>query len=191
MSTSLIYPAIDAAIAAFETGGNPQSAAALANNPGALTAPGGQLTTQEVAAGATGTTAVAGGQYLATFPTAAQGQQAEDNLVAYYAGQGDTLSQLITNWSIGPGGTPTQTTQNYINSVVAAVPGSSASTPVSQLAGVGSSSGTSGGITGALSSISSAIGSLSWGRVGAFILGAVLIVGAVILIGKSDLGRDV
>lgn len=180
-SSTLQFPALDAAIAAFETGGNPNSAAALANNPGAI-----QPGTFASQYGAVGATNVANGQQIANFPTAAQGQAAEDALVGYYANQGDTVQQLIQNWSVGPNGTPTQVTQNYVNSVVGSVPGATASTPVSQLAGVGSSSSTSGGGTsGALSSIQAALTGFSWGRVAAFLVGAVGIIGAIVLFRKD------
>lgn len=180
MGSSLVYPGIDAAIAAFETGGSPTSAAAQANNPGAIQ-PGAFATRY----GATGSMAVAGGQSIAVFPNTAQGQAAEDALVQNYANQGDTIQQLIQNWSIGPLGTPTQTTTNYINSVASAV-GASPSTPVSQLAGVG-------GVSGATSSIASGISNwfgstgITWGRIGAFLLGLIAVAGALFLLGKTEI----
>lgn len=182
-SSALQFPGIDAAIAAFETGGSPTSAASLANNPGALTAPGGLLTQGEISAGATGTAAVANGQYLATFPTAAQGSAAEDAQVGYYAGQGDTISQLISNWSIGPNGTPTETTANYIQSVASAV-GVPASTAVSALAGVGTAATGAAATAGTcgLMTPGACFTGFSWGRVAAFVLGTVAIIGAVFML---------
>ena len=175
-SSALQFPGIDAAIAAFESGGNPSAASVIANNPGALQP--GAFATQY---GATGAMAVAGGQQIATFPTAAAGTAAEDALVGYYAGQGDTISQLVQNWSVGPNGTPTQTTTNYTNSVASAV-GVPASTPVSQLAGVGSSAIAAAPGTCSWSNPSACFSSFSWGRVGAFALGLIGIVGAVFLL---------
>jgi hypothetical protein len=174
---ALQFPALDAAIAAFESGGNPNSAPSLAMNPGAIQS--GTFATQH---GATGSMAVAGGQSIATFPDAATGTAAQDSLVAKYAAQGDTVQQLIQNWSVGPNGTPTQTTANYVTSVVAAVPGATASTPVSQLAGVASGVAATTTGTCGITNPSACFAGFSWGRVAAFALGIVAVIGAIILL---------
>ena len=186
-SPSLVFPAIDAAIAQFESGGNPAAASVQANNPGALQP--GAFATQY---GATGAMAVAGGQQIATVPTAAAGAAAQDALVQNYASQGDTIAQLIQNW-VGPNSPAPTSYQNFVANAV----GQPASTPVSQLAGVAPSSSASAAgapATGGLASTWSALTqladyldnffgtSISWGRVAAFLLGLIVIVGGLFLL---------
>lgn len=197
MTPTLSFPAIDQAIANFEGFGTPGTLAQRNNNPGNLMY--GSFATSH---GASGAVASPGG-ILAVFPDATTGAAAEDALVSQYANQGYTIQGLINAWAPGtaPGNTP-QSTQNYVNNV-ASIVGVPASTPLSQVAGVSPTTGqinlpgvTQGsspsllssilsGITGpsltpGLPSLTGALG-FSWGRVGAFLIGIVAIIGALYL----------
>lgn len=103
------YPAIDAAITQFETGGSSSSIGMRNNNPGNLVysswmapygcSPGG-----------------AGG--FATCPTLDAGNQILDYRVSQLVDQGDSVSQLINTWASPsyPGNTQASY-QNYVNYV--------------------------------------------------------------------------
>lgn len=173
---ALQFPTLDAAIASFEGFGTPGTLATVNNNPGNLIYNG---YTQNL--GATGSN-----QGFAVFPDSVTGANAEDNLVGYYAGQGDTIQQLINSWAppTAPGNSTASTT-NYVNSVSQAV-GGSPSTPVSSLAGAAPSSTTSS-VAGFLSALSNPAGAVanslgaSWSRIAAFVLGLIFIAAGLYL----------
>lgn len=192
--SALQFPTLDAAIASFEGFGTPGTLATVNNNPGNLIYNG---YTQNL--GATGSN-----QGFAVFPDSVTGANAEDNLVGYYAGQGDTIQQLINSWAppTAPGNSAASTT-NYVNSVSQAV-GGNPSTPVSSLVGQGATTGnTNGGYTSAFPALSNFLDMLgvpggptatgatgttangivgfSWSRVAAFVLGLIFIAAGLYL----------
>jgi hypothetical protein len=179
------FPGIDSAISKFEGFGTPGAPTITnANNPGALQA--GSF------ANANGATGALNG--FAVFPDVATGTAAEDALVQSYANQGYTVDQMINAWApaTAPGNSPESTT-NYVNSVANSL-GASPSTPISSLAGVPSSPApTPGGfsITNPSTWLGAAAnaylnptgqgGAVSWSRVGAFILGLIMIAAGLYL----------
>lgn len=100
------YPDIDALLAKFEGFGKDGTLATVNNNPGNLIS--GPFSTAQ---GATGTNSG-----FATFPDPATGFAAADALVTKYANQGLTLQELINKWSPpdAAGNTPAST-QNYMD----------------------------------------------------------------------------
>jgi len=180
---SLQFPNLDAAIAKFEGFGDPNSLAARNNNPGNLI-PGAFSTSH----GATGSNSG-----FAVFPDLATGLSAEDSLVASYANKGATISDLINAWAppTAPGNSP-QATQNYIDSVAQSL-GVSSDTPVSTLKGApGDSTSTASTLAQTLQSIlglgygnafplMNQTGALSYSRIGAFLVGMILIAGGIYL----------
>jgi hypothetical protein len=175
---SLQFPGLDAAIAHFEdpTG---TGAATRANNPGAIQY--GQYALAHGAVGANGS--------LAIFPDSVTGTSAEDALIQNYANQGVTVSDMINSWAPpnAPGNSP-QSTNNYVQSVANTL-GVPSTTPVSQLAGVVAPPGGSTSPTQSQSLLGKVVssylnpggGPVTWGRVGAFLLGLILIVAGLYL----------
>jgi hypothetical protein len=198
MATSgLQFPNLDAAIAAFEGYGTAGTVATRQNNPGNLVA--GPFSSSYGGTGTPGS--------IATFPNAAAGLAAEDALVQQYESQGYSVGELINAWapSTAPGNSPAST-QNYTNYVSQQL-GVSPTTPLSSLAGSTSAStapasSLSNAATIGTQLLNSLLGSnipatiatgtptplpsstlfgVSFGRIGGFILGFVLIVGAIYL----------
>src|SRR5574337_481095 len=175
---ALSFPALDNAIAQFEGFGKSGTIATLQNNPGDLAY--GNFASQHGAVGP-------GINNIAVFPSAATGTAAEDALVSEYANQGATIQDLISKWAPpnAPGNTP-QSTQNYINFVTGQL-GVSADTPVSSTGanspapGAGSSGPTASSITSSISNVLNPFSGFSPGRLGAFILGLILIAGGIYL----------
>jgi len=184
---SLAFPSLDAAIGQAEGFGTPDAIPTLANNPGDLVA--GPFAT---AHGATGSITAAGGQQIATFPSVDQGTAAEDALIANNY-TGGSLQDLATGWLKGS----SQAAQDQYASNLSSILGVPSSTPVSQLAGSGSPSAagvaapiTAGGIlsslTGAATNMAAnATSFVLFGvpitRAAAFILGLIVIAGAIFL----------
>lgn len=197
---------MDSAIATAEGFGTPNATTInAANNPGAiLYGPFAQ------SQGATGSLMSGAGANLAVFPTVAQGESAEDALVGEYAANGLTLQQLGQTWACGSDTTcqSSQANQNYV-STLAQQTGVPATTPLTSLSGAnpGSPPATTGSaasnaITNAFTwggmlnpstwnpfssssgsnpSSSSSTSGFSWGRIGAFLLGLIVIAGAIYL----------
>lgn len=181
----LAFPSLDAAIGKAEGFGPPGAIPTLANNPGDLIA--GPFAT---AHGATGAITAAGGQQIATFPNVDQGTAAEDALVANNY-TGGSINDLAAGWLSG---SPASAQQNWANTVASQL-GVPATASVTSLAGGGSpsSSGVAApssspgvlqsafnylttGTTGGLSGLG-----FTWTRVAAFILGLIVLAGAIFL----------
>lgn len=189
----LLFPGIDAGIAHFEGFGQPNVPATVNNNPGNIIC--SAFATNHGATGCNGS--------YATFPDVTTGLSATDALVSNYAGQGDTLDQLINSWvpPTAPGNSVagTQSYSDYLSNLL----GVSSSTPLSNLQGVQpptSLTTTSTGAPSAIGSILSTIGGsilsqlpggavlgastilgISVSRVAAFFAGLILIAGGIYL----------
>jgi hypothetical protein len=180
----LAFPQLDAAIGTAEGYGKPGAIPTLAQNPGDLVA--GPFAT---AHGATGAITAANGQQIATFPDFTTGQAAEDALVANNY-TGGSISDLAANWLAG---SPAADQQNWANTVASQL-GVPASTPVTSLAGGGSPqasgvaapSSSPGWAQSAINFITGNSGTVSgtgftWSRVAAFMLGLIVLAGAIFL----------
>lgn len=189
--SALSYSGIDAAIATFEGYGQAGTIATNQNNPGNLV-----YNSTTASLGATG----AGTNGIAIFPNETTGFEAENAVVANYANNGATIQSLIESWAPPSAGNPNDA--NYIN-YVASQTGASASTPVSSLQGINASSAPSSWsqtlqniFTGLLPAYGQGFGqtavnsqnsgsnwwnSLSFGNIGGFLLGLILIAGALFL----------
>jgi len=183
----LAFPTLDAAIGQAEGFNTLGSIPNLANNPGDLIA--GPFAT---AHGATGSIASQGGQQIAVFPNVSQGTAAEDALIANNY-SGGSIQDLATSWLSGS----SQAAQAQYASNLSSILGVPASTPVSSLAGSGSP--TSSGVAAPTASSSSpsfaqqaanflttgstnpAFGNVTWGRAAGFILGLIVLAGAIFL----------
>lgn len=202
-SQPLAFPTIDSFIAKLEGFGTPNATTINnANNPGSII-PG----TFATAHGATGVMYTAGGQPVAVFPDALTGTAAEDALVQQYANNGASITDLVNAWAppTAPGNSP-GATQNYINNL-ASMLGVSPTSPVTsaeqaydQSHGItpGSTSSASSPITtaatsgitnavlnalglGAFAGTSGSSSAFSFARIGAFVLGFILIAGGLYL----------
>jgi hypothetical protein len=201
-SSPLTFPGIDAAIAQFEGFGKAGSIATVNNNPGNLMY--GTFAQQH---GATGYVLTPGGN-IATFPDVGTGSAAEDALVNNYATKGATLNDLINAWAppTAPGNS-NAATQNYAAYVANSL-GVDPTTSVSSLAGVGGSTtpGTPSSLASTiLNSIQSFLslgygnafplmnqtGLLTYSRIGAFLLGLILIAGGIYLFKPVQQGVSV
>lgn len=179
MTPTLQYPGVDSAISKFEGFGTPQAPTITqANNPGAL-----QYSPFAIKNGAVGSL-----NGFAIFPDQTTGTGAEDALVQSYANQGFSIDQMINAWApaTASGNSPAST-QNYVNSVANTL-GASPATPVSSLAGVTSAAPTSSpGVANTLLNAylnpfgTSASGTVTFARIGAFILGFILIAAGLYL----------
>jgi hypothetical protein len=184
---TLAFPSLDAAIAQAEGYNTAGSIPNLANNPGDLVA--GPFAT---AHGATGSITAAGGQQIAVFPAGTNlGAQAEDDLIANNY-TGGSIQDLATSWLSGS--SPATQTQ-WANNVSTAL-GVPASTPVTSLAG-GTASPAATGVAAPSTSPSltqQAMNAVTSGnlasfvlfgvpvtRAAAFILGLIVIAGAIYL----------
>lgn len=185
----LQYPSLDSAIGTAEGFGKPGTIPTLANNPGDIIA--GSFATSH---GAIGAITAAGGQQIAVFPSSDSGMAAADALVANNY-NGGSLSDLARGW-LGASADQSDV-DNYSNTLSKAL-GVPASTPVTSLAGGGSPSTTGvaaptipGKIQSAIDSVKAAAGSatsfalfgpgVSWGRAAGFILGLIVLAGAIFL----------
>lgn len=194
----LQYPAFDALIAQFEGFGQAGVPATVNNNPGNLIA--GDFSTAHGAVAQNGPFAV--------FPDVATGTAAQDALVSHYANQGLTIDQLIQKWSPGnaTGNTPagTQSYSDFLSTGLG-VPGTTTITDAQKkTTDVSTSSPTSISptqSTSILGQINNAVftwlngrapgqtsaeatgqqAAFTFARVGAFILGFVLIAGGLYL----------
>lgn len=200
---ALVFPGVAQGIATLEGYGTPGAPATTNNNPGNITC--GAFAN---ANGASGCSYTSSGQPVAVFPDINTGAGALNTLIGNYANQGDTLQQLVNSWvpPTAPGNSASATS-NYANNLASSL-GVSANTPVSSLAGVnppGSSlspttgsiatPGTIANLLNGLSCVTNPFGSgcsasqlagssiagLSFARVGAFLLGLLLIVGGIYL----------
>jgi hypothetical protein len=187
-TSGLVFPNLDAAIAAFEGYGTQGTIATRQNNPGNLVA--------GAFASSYGGVATSGSS-IATFPTAAQGLAAEDALVQQYDSEGYNVQELINAWAPpNASGNSPASTQNYINYVsqnLGVSPTTSLSSLASTSATPASSLSNAAGIGTQLlqsilgsnlpatitTGIPSPAGSFS--RVAAFGLAFVLIIGAIFL----------
>lgn len=193
-SPTLAFPSIDAAIAQMEGYNTPGTIAQTQNNPGNLVY--GPFAQQY---GAT-----PGTNGIATFPSAAQGLQAQDALVQYYANKGSTISDLLNAWA--PASVPGNDPTGYAN-YVAEQAGTNPNTPLSSLNSNQTPltfQGLFNAITGAYSGIPldaglgqtiinsspysngqaqpGGNGSITAGRIAAFILGLIFIVAGLFLL---------
>jgi hypothetical protein len=184
----LQFPGVDQQIAQFEGWGQAGVPATVNNNPGNLAA--GPFAYAHGATGQNGN--------FATFPDVQTGVQAEDALVESYAQKGDTLSQMINAWApaTAPGNSQ-QSTQNYVNYVSGNLnvdpntPVASITGPSVQSSGAGGGS-TAGGVGSAiLSGINQGLfggalggGTSSFDRIGAFVLG-LIVIGAALFMFRS------
>lgn len=184
----LQYPSLDAAIGTAEGFGKPGTIPTLANNPGDIVS--GDFAT---AHGAIGSITAAGGKQIAVFPNSDVGTQAQDALVSNnYAG--GTLADLAQKW-LGTDADPNDV-QSYAASLSQTL-GVPASTPVTSLAGGGSPSTgvaappSTGVVQGAINAVTGAVTNaaafslfgpgVSWGRAAAFLLGLIVLAGAIFL----------
>lgn len=112
LGASLQYPAIDAAIAQFETGGSPTAVGNRNNNPGNLV-----FSSWESQFGCT----AGGSGGFALCPTPEAGQAILDYRVSQLVSQGDSISELLDVWASPtyPGNTQASY-DNYVASVAAA-----------------------------------------------------------------------
>lgn len=192
---ALNYPVLDSLISQFEGFGKEGVPATVNNNPGNIIA--GSFAT------AHGATGVNNG--FAVFPDPITGAQATDALIGHYDSMGLSVSDLINKWAPGsaPGNTPAGT-QSYIDFVSGKL-GVPADTPInvaekktpenggSTTGGSSSPSITQRIFQGALDTVAPGMGTLlgsttsggtpalSFGRIGAFILGFVFIAGGLYL----------
>jgi hypothetical protein len=169
---SVSFPGIDAAISKFEGFGTPQAPSITqANNPGAI-----QFGQFAAAHGATGSL-----NGFAIFPDTTTGTAAEDALVKSYADQGLTIDQMINSWAPpNAPGNSLDSTKNYVNSVAASM-GVTPDTTVASLQGAGSPVAGSPSLLSKITSAALFGPGYSWARVGAFLLGLVLIVAGLYL----------
>lgn len=180
----LQYPTLDSAIGTAEGFGKPGTIPTLANNPGDLIA--GPFATSH---GAIGSITAAGGQQIAVFPNVDAGRNAQDALIANNY-TGGTLSDFARNWL---GTSADQSDVDAYAGNISKALGVPASTPVASLAGGGSpqATGVAAPTTSltdkAINAISSASSfalfgpGVSWERAAAFILGLIVLAGAIFL----------
>jgi hypothetical protein len=166
------YRTLAEAMAVHEGYGKPGTLATVNNNPGNIIA--GTWATQQGAIGSN--------RGFAIFPNSDAGFAAQEALIEHYADAGYSLDQLVTAWAppTAPGNSQASTTA-YQQAVSKAmnVPGS---TKVSQLAGLEPNS-SSMSITDAIKNFFTPewASDSSWGRIGAFLLGLILIGGGLYL----------
>lgn len=172
---ALQFGNLDAAIAQAEGYNIPGTIPSLANNPGDIIA--GPFAS---AHGATGSITAAGGQQIATFPDPATGLSATDALVASkVAGGAMDITSLAQSW-LGSSASPADVS-NYAGNIAGAL--TAAGTPASPSTALSSLStaagGTSSNLLGKIAS--NVIGpNISFGRVGAFIVGLLFILGGIL-----------
>jgi len=185
----LQFPNTVGAIADFEGFNTIGSLASLNNNPGNLMY--GTFAQQHSAVGED-----ANG--FAIFPNSMAGFSAADQLVSVRANNGFTIADLINKWAPpdAPGNTA-DSTNNYINFVSKKL-GVSADTPISLAEsghGVDDLPGAHGGIAPSADNPGNTRGfdflpSLSASRIAAFVVGVLLILGAVLLFARNtDTGQ--
>lgn len=176
----LAFPNLDFAIGKAEGFGKPGAIPTMAHNPGDVTA--GPFAS---AHGAIGSMTAEGGQQIAVFPDTATGYAATDALISQkYAG--GSIDDLAAGWLAG---SPAQSQQNWSDTVSGAL-GVKPSTAVSQL-GAGAPTDSGPGIAqrvinavtgGATQAATNAVfGGVSWSRVAGFILGLIVLAGAIFL----------
>jgi hypothetical protein len=193
---------LDEAMAAFEGFGKPGTIATNQNNPGNLSC--GPWSEQH---GATG----CGTGNIATFPDVPTGSKAMSDLIGVYAGSGYTLSEMIGKWSPASGaGNSPESTQNYIDFVSGKL-GVDPNVKVSDIsggqgfwtklgcmiavtdeakkfcesgqsaAGFGDSTPSKCGSLDFACKVGEMFSGFSFGRIGAFVLGLILIAGGLYL----------
>lgn len=193
MSSSLQYPTLDAAIAQAEGFNTPGTIAANQHNPGNLV-----YNDYTKSLGATG----AGSKGIAIFPDDQTGLSAEDSLVSTYAAKGLTIDQLSENWAPATAPGNDANTPSTWASNVASYLGVSGSTPTQALAGQSQGPGVTGKIkdlasgvlqnafpsgadigklAGAANSTIATLFGISISQFGAFVLGLIIIAGAIFL----------
>ena len=126
MSSTLLFPGLDAAISKAEGFGTPGAIPTLANNPGDLI-----VSPFSTSHGATGSMTAAGGQKIATFPSVDTGNAAMDALISNNYSSGN-ITDLSTGWLSGSAPSTQQSWAQTLSQML----GVPVSTPVSQLAGV-------------------------------------------------------
>jgi hypothetical protein len=196
----LQYPNIDAVIAQFEGFGMEGKPATVNNNPGNIIA--GDFATKHGATGVNGPFAV--------FPDVSTGALAQDALVSHYADKGLTIQQLIEKWSPAAApGNSAPGTQSYVDFVSGQL-GVPATAPIITAEKKTPDAQSSGGvspswcdslgplkyvapmcvssilaekITGKppLPNTTDTIAGISFARIGAFVLGLILIAGGLFL----------
>ena len=178
---TLQYQSLDNALAQFEGFNTPGTISSLQNNPGNLV-----YNDYSKSLGAIG----AGSKGIAIFPDPNTGFQAEDTLVQAYASKDYTVGQLIYAWAPpnAPGNTPAAT-QNYLDFVNNNL-GTTSDTPLKKLATQQSGVNIPATIGGAImnnplinpaGTVLGLIPGFSYARVGAFLLGLILIAGGIYL----------
>lgn len=187
--SSLAFPSLDSAITKFENVGGDYGA--TLNNPGGLMY-GGKYSAAATGQGPTG---------LAKFPTMDAGTQAMDALVQHYANAGYSLSDMINTWAPPSAGNPNNA--NYISQVSK----QTGLDPNAPIAGAGGSqwnplnwdwsSGLGAIQTGnqgapvVRADAAPGTGVFSFGRIGAFLLGLILIAGGVYLFKQPEINAAI
>ena len=177
----LQFPTLAEAIARFEGFGTSGTLATRNNNPGNLIP--GSFSTAHGAVGESGGFAV--------FPDYNTGFQAEDALIKNYADKGYTIEELLRAWAPpSSAGNSEANTQKYIDFVSGKL-GVPASTPISATAvpeykplpdtGPSFLGSVLDGIVGAPVSTLGTLFGVPWSRIGAFLLGLIIIAGAIYL----------
>jgi hypothetical protein len=186
-SPPLAFPILDSLIGQFEGFGKPGTPATLNNNPGNIIS--GPFAESHGATGAAGNFAI--------FPDVATGLAAEDALVKHYANNNASIADLINAWSppTAPGNSP-DATQNYINFISGKL-GVPADTPIDATAGLKATETAADKTSGIAGTIAGMVGKgaldymfpglgipgvgATWGRIGAFLVGLILVAGGVYL----------